>query len=80
MTLGTLKYILCPFFLHLKTKNTSENLKRLNIKLKEVFLSFKTSNYKMYATVIMSMSKLLNCFHEEQYLMEMISCALPLLN
>lgn len=80
VTLSTLKYIYVHFALHLRTKNRSENLKRPNNKLREVLVSFKTSNYKKCATVITPMSKLLNCFHEEQYLMEMISGALPLLN
>lgn len=80
VTSVTSKYIQVHFALHLKTKNTSENLKRPNTKLREVFSSFKSSNYKMCATVITSMSKLLNSFHKEQYLMEMIFGAFPLLN
>lgn len=63
--------------MHLKTKITSEDLKRPNTKLRKVFTSFTSSNYKMCATVITSRSKLLNSFHEEQYMMEMIWCHPP---
>lgn len=71
-----------PFFLflHLKTKITgeNENLKRPNTKLRKVFTSFKSSNYKTCATVITTTSMLLNSFHEEQYLMGMIFGATPI--